>query len=592
MENFLRRDSETALVYLRGRIEETAGGEFELVLGDEARLGCSWLRRNLRDSPAGQQILILDCTIASAERKNEWAKDLQLEDRKSCCSIAAATSVSSSLCHALVSVLGAGNLTEGLTAAELITGLQRKLVGTDIYFQPWLAGGVIEILLPEEETGNSRQFDAGICPYMGLKAFTRFDARFFYGRKALTEEIIEQLKGTSFLAVVGASGSGKSSVVQAGVLHQLAENGLWCEGEAERELECKECWTRSFRPGNNPFQSLARVLASTTEERERVEEQLRLGVDNFVLLLRRRREPMVVLVVDQFEELFALVKEGDRRSFLQLIFGAIENVGDRLKLIVTLRGDFLFSPSNVPELEALVRRFHILVPSSLREEEYRQVIEEPAYKVGLRIEPGLPEILLKEVQNSTAALPLLEFILEQLWERRSEGSLTVEAYHKIGGLKGVLQEKASSAYEELSDKEKACAEWLFLSLIELGESEEDTRDTRRRVARSELFGGKYARETVESTLEAFIDAKLIAVSPEEQGRGILPISGGRVFKIGGKLRNCPRDTDKQLGYFARVADSKSAAFASAAASRTRCFKLGAPRATVRLLVEGSGVSSS
>ncbi len=505
----------TVLLYLRGRLEETAEGTNWLVLGDGLRLTRDWLSEQMHSSGAGQKIIILDCP--GATNIDGWVKPLQLGTDQSQCIIAASESSSSSaeFSKKLVEVLTAADLGAGLTVAGLITQLQRSLWGEkNIVFSPWLSGttGVMDVILPEEGNSNSK-FDAGICPYMGLNAFRKKDAFFFHGREVLKQEMIEKLETRAFLAVVGASGSGKSSLVQAGVLPDLETKGLFCPEEKELKL----CWSRSFRPGENPIASLARALSSTKEERASLEGLLHLGVDSFVLWLRQRQEPMVVLVIDQFEELFTLASKRERQEFLELMLGAIDNAADRFKLIITLRSDFIDSCLEIPELATLVNESNILVPSRLNEEEYGEIIVKPAEQVGLSVESGLIEVLLEEIKDSAVSLPLLEFILEQLWEYRSEGRLTLQAYQEqIGGLKSVLEKKADDAYEGLSDEQKDCAKWIFLSLVHLGEGKEDTR---RRLSNSELVAPKYSEKLVGATLEKLIAAKLIVVSPLDEGVG-------------------------------------------------------------------------
>jgi WD40 repeat protein/uncharacterized caspase-like protein len=511
-------NTQTFLLYLRGRIEETDEGSYYLLLGDEVRLPRDWLLERLRESPIPQKIIILDCPGATHLEK--WVKTLELGIEQSQCILAASPTLEASnqFIATLVKVLTA-SVTGGITAAGLITKLQKALYGNDIAFYPWLSGAseVIEFLLPAEAAAQT-VFDAGICPYKGLEAFAKKDAPFFQGRSNLVREIVTKLQANKFLAVVGASGSGKSSVVKAGVFPQLEQQGLFDRNEGIEKL----CWTRSFRPGENPLQALAIALASTEKEQLLIEGQLHLGVESFVFWLRQRPEPMVVLAIDQFEELFTLTAENERISFLQLIFGALDKAGDRFRLMITLRSDFISSCLEIPDLAEKVERSHILVSPLLAEEEYREVIVKPAEKVGLSVEPGLVDVLLREAIAEKGGLPLLEFALQQLWVERTQGSLTLKAYQEsIGGLQGVLEKRANEVYRLLSEEQKACAEWIFVSLVQLGEGKEDTR---RRITASELVVPKYKQELVRSTLQALIAARLIVVSTgdkirEAQSRG-------------------------------------------------------------------------
>uniref|UniRef100_A0ACD5H0G5 Uncharacterized protein n=1 Tax=Desertifilum tharense IPPAS B-1220 TaxID=1781255 RepID=A0ACD5H0G5_9CYAN len=178
---------------------------------------------------------------------------------------------------------------------------------------------------------------------------------------------------------------------------------------------------------------------------EQVEGILHLGVDNFVYFLRSRPEPVLVLVVDQFEELFTLSSRQQRQQFLELVLGALQYARDRLKVVITLRADFLSHALELPGLSEAIQKSSIFVPPQLSAEAYREAIVNPAEQVGLEVEPELIDILLRELDNASGDLPLLEFVLEQLWEHRQNAQLTLNAYlNAIGGLQGALERKVPS----------------------------------------------------------------------------------------------------------------------------------------------------
>ncbi len=495
--------TQTLFLYLRGIIEQTEEGTNLLGLGNEIRLSRDWLLEQLRASPIPEKIIILDCP--GATNLDKWIETLQLGVQQQQCLIGAAPTVklSASFSKTLVEIFSES--TTGLTVAELITQLQRKFLreressGLKMPLYPWLSGatGVIDVLLSTKLT--PQLFDAGICPYKGLQSFTKKDAFFFYGRETLIQEIIKKLENTSFLAVVGASASGKSSVVQAGVLPILEEKGLYCH----YEQIAKQCLTLNFCPGSQPIKSLASSLVTlsgdfSTQKKSAtnyLEGILYLGIDSFVLWLRSLDLETVILSIDQFEELFTLASDSERNLFLELILGAIREAADKLKVIVTLRSDFISSCLFLPALAEIIKNNSILVPSCLSEDEYRRIISLPASSVGLSVEPALIDVLVEQVKNYTGALAILQYILEQLWENRTEARLTLQSYQEqIGGLKGALENKANELYDNLSDEEKNCAKWIFLSLVHLGEGQEDTR---RRLLKSELFAAKYRQNLLE-----------------------------------------------------------------------------------------------
>ncbi|WP_017717209.1 nSTAND1 domain-containing NTPase [Kamptonema formosum] len=509
-------DTETALLYFRGRIERTLEGEVWMVLSEEVRLSSSWLRQELRRSQTAQQIVILDCPGASS--LSDWLEDLQLKPEGGQLLIAAAAPAENPerFAQALLETLQTADRQVGLPVAGWISRLQINLAGTGISLHIWLSGakGVIEVIPGKIgwREGETAAGDVGVCPYMGLQAFEEEDAQFFYGRETLTQHLVSELNRRAFLAVVGASGSGKSSVVHAGLIAQL-QQGVQLPGS-------DSWWVESFRPGARPLQALSCRLAGAGTEEERAREQMQLegmlyqGVEGFVCWLRSRPEPMVVLVADQFEEVFTLATASDRQVFLDILLGALDSAGDRFKLVLVLRADFITSCLEVPALVGLLQQSSILVPPYLTADDYRRAIVKPAEKVGLKVEPALVNVLLQELNRSPGDLPVLQFVLEQLWDCRQGGELTLEAYHqKIGGLQGALERKAQAVYDSLDAEARDCAQWIFLALTQLGEGKEDTR---RRAFKSELAVRKYSPDLVEKTLQALTAAKLIVMSAESE----------------------------------------------------------------------------
>jgi WD40 repeat protein/uncharacterized caspase-like protein len=526
------QEAATVLLYLRGRLEETPTGEAALLISDDIWISRSWLRQQFRRSQIAQQIIILDFPVVATTVSSlkDWVEDLQLESEKGQCIIAAACPKDNPehFAQTLIDTLKSPNKPAGLSVAGWITQLQVQLAAQTqrAPFLPlhfWLSGtqGVIEII-PATTGARSHKkstLDLKICPYRGLRAFAEEDTQYFFGRESLTQHLISHLGHQSFLAVVGASGSGKSSVVQAGLIAQLRPG---------KQLPGSDSWLiRNLRPGARPLEELARRLGEGTRGQGGIvgevsssspqlvlEGMLYQGVEGFVYWLRSRPEPVVVLVVDQFEELFTLAPSEDRQRFLDLLLGAMEYASDKFKLVITLRADFIASCLEVPAMATLLQESSVLVPPNLSDRDYRRVIINPAEQVNLKVEPELVEVLLQELSYSAGDLPLLEFVLEQLWEFRQEGELTLTAYQQqVGGIKGALERKAQAVYESLDNQAKECARWIFLSLTQLGEG---TEDTRRRVLKSELVVQKYPAALVERTLQALTTAKLVVVNLDEE----------------------------------------------------------------------------
>jgi WD40 repeat protein/uncharacterized caspase-like protein len=515
LKSQLADEMTTTLLYLRGRVEETDEGEAWLNFREGVRISRSWLRTALKRSNAAQQIVILDCP--GARHLEDWVEDFKLESERGQCIIAAASPLEDpeKFSRTLLDILKQADAQIGLPVAAWISQIQLSLIQTKIKPEIWLsaAKGVIEVLPGRVEPKNSDDsgiFDLGLCPYMGLKAFTEENAQYFYGRENLTQKLIEQISHCPTLAVVGASGSGKSSVMQAGLLAQLRQG---------KQLPGSEhWWIGCFRPGNHPLEALLGALVTSGSEKEKAYEQIQLesllyqGVEGFVQWLRSRPEPMVVLVIDQFEELFTLASSSDRQVFLDLLLGAVKYAADRFKLVFSLRADFVSSCLETPELAIILQQSSILVPPYLAEEDYREAIVKPAKQVGLRVESGLVEILLKELDRAAGDLPLLQFVLEKLWEKRQDSTLTVKTYQDLGGIRGALEQQAQSAYESLDPEAQDCTRWIFLNLTQLGEG---TEDTRRRVSLSDLIVSKYPKELVDRTLQALTAAKIVVVNIEQ-----------------------------------------------------------------------------
>ena len=510
LDSDARAEVSTALLYLRAEIEVTQMGESRLVLADDTRLSRSWLRQVLRNSSATQQIIILDCP--GKQNITEWIEDLQLDTERGQCLIAANAPLENSVqfIDVILDTLQDADPKAGLPVAAWITQLQIALAGTDVTPQVWLSGtqGVIEILPPENAVVEDRSsLDLGICPYMGLKAFDENNAEYFYGREALVQKLLNQVSHKTSLAVVGASGSGKSSAVRAGLMAQLKQG--------KQIPSSDRWWLGCFRPGSQPIKALAELLSDSSSKQLRAKEKLQIegllyqGVEGFVRWLRTRNEPMVLLVVDQFEELFTLSTANEREQFIELILGALEHAGDRFKLICTIRADFVASCLEIPKLARILQRSSILVPPYLTEANYRNAIIKPAEQVGLTVEPGLVEVLLQDLDRSAGDLPLLQFTLQKLWELRDNGKLTLKAYQKLGGVKGALERQAQTVYDNLDAESQDCARWIFLNLTQLGEG---TEDTRRRITKSELVVARYPEELVNKTLRILTDAKLLVIN--------------------------------------------------------------------------------
>lgn len=332
-------------------------------------------------------------------------------------------------------------------------------------------------------------FPSEVCPYLGLESFTAESTQFFFGREVLTKKLLDILRrGSRLLALFGPSGSGKSSVVRAGVLPAL-RNGL---------LPGSNTWIQiTIRPADDPFEQLKATGFNL--------------IDTNSFLEAHANAERIVLFIDQFEELFTLCPSALRDRFVQDIENALRN--SRLMLIISMRDEFYsaFNAKAAPLAQSEDLKIGN-VPASLKAGDLVAMIENPARAVGLMLEEGLIERILKDLaQNSEApssTLPLLEFTLTELWKRRSSGTLTHKAYQNIYGVTGSLARWADDAYSDLPDADQSLAESLITSLVHLGDESQGLPHTRRRRLLSEFEGFP------QYIIKHFADRRLIVTSDD------------------------------------------------------------------------------
>jgi hypothetical protein len=369
----------------------------------------------------------------------------------------------------------------------------------------------------------------GQCPYRGLQAFDVDDARFFFGRDAQVDWMLERLakdfgdikRENRFLGVIGASGSGKSSLVRAGLIPAIREG----QSRSGKHLPGSSDWpVVVFRPGADPLKSLADALWSSAEAKSAIPDPLafadRLKTDHRRLhgvigtvLHGSMEDGRFVVVVDQFEELFTLCPaeaEDERKAFIETLLYAASVHGGRTLVVITMRADFYSKCSSYENLAHALSDKQELVPP-LGEEELRAAIEQPAQLCGLELERGLVDLLVQDMRRQPAgALPLLQQTLYMLWDRRDGRRLTVGSYREIGEIEGALEAHANAIYTQQlkTDAERDICRRVLLMLTNPGEG---TEDTRRRIPRSQLGD----RAAIDAVLQELVKGRLITVSETE-----------------------------------------------------------------------------
>ena len=339
----------------------------------------------------------------------------------------------------------------------------------------------------------------GEPPYKGLTYFTEKDAHIFFGREQLSDDLAARLETSQFLAVVGASGSGKSSLLRAGVVPRLRR---------------KNWQIHIITPTANPLGQLANSLTKDDEALDAADE-MREQLLAEPQTLRRAAEKMTargnaarfLLIIDQFEELFTLCNDGEaQRAYLDNLLAAAASMGG-VHILIGLRADFTGHLTEPKELKELVEE-NIVLLGRMEQEELVWVIMEPAKVGGWAFVDGLVEQILKDVGREPGRLPLLSHALLETWERRSAHVMTLKGYREAGGVDGAIAKTAEDTLRQLGDEDKqAIMQAIFLELTELGEGAEDTR----RIAQRDDLVRTGDEADVSAVLEALVKARLVTV---------------------------------------------------------------------------------
>jgi hypothetical protein len=360
----------------------------------------------------------------------------------------------------------------------------------------------------------------GQRPYRGLEPFDVEHAPFFFGREALTSWLLSRLNaGTAspldarprFLALVGPSGIGKSSLARAGLLASIKQ-GAFPDSQNWSVAVC--------RPGTEPVSSLARAMREisllpdpqfvSTWTKTLLEDpgSLHQLAETQLVQYGSHPERRLVVLVDRFEEVFTLcLDESQRAAFIANLLNAAKLTQGRTVVLLTLRSDFYGRCASYPDLAAMLSDNQEFV-SPMSDDELRRAIERPALLTGCEFEPGLVDLLVRDMMGQTGGLPLLQFTLLELWQRREGGRLRLADYDAIGRTQGVLEHRAEQVFADLAPAEKDQCRRIFLRLVQPGDG---TDDVRRRATAEELrtTGGGASAELLQRTLDRLIDAQLV-----------------------------------------------------------------------------------
>ncbi len=382
-------------------------------------------------------------------------------------------------------------------------------------------------LVREEPPPAPRDAGPEVNPYRGLTAFGEDDAGFFVGREDEVARLAERLRGRRLLAVVGPSGSGKSSLVAAGLVPAL------------RRDTAVDWRITTLTPGARPLAALAAAVARVVPPSSGRPGAGALGTDPAAL--RRALDGAlpdgdahrVLLVIDQFEEAFTLAEVEERSAFFDAIADATTLPGGRVWVVTAMRADFYSRCADHPALRDLVAANQFLVgpmsPAALR-----RVIEVPARRAGLTLEAGLTKRILGDLAGRPGALPLLQHLLFELWHRRRGRELTLEAYAASGGVEGAVSRRAEEVFTALTPGQHDVARQVLLRLTQPGEG---TEDTRRRAEMRELALSPDQHRDVDAVVGAFTAARLFTTGRDgSSGRPTVEVAHEALIRTWPRLR--------------------------------------------------------
>ena len=382
----------------------------------------------------------------------------------------------------------------------------------------------VSVLIKQiSSTFQPKPFD-GRCPYKGLDVFEEEDAELFFGREKLVDDLVSRVKDSRTLFVTGPSGSGKSSLVRAGLIHALKSGAL-------KKAHSENWLYATMKPGRDPIAEIARAtagLANSTNAGDEIRAKAMGDETIFArwceIALKEGRDKRAMLFIDQFEESFTQINnETERMAFLNLLTHAATVENGRVIILFSMRSDFVSNCATYPQLNAILNQQFVQI-GAMQPEELVSAIAQPALRVGLRIDPDLIAQIINEMKGEPGALPLMQFALKDLFDSQGEKSgviaLTLNDYLQRGGIHKALERHADDSFSKLNKTEQELARSIFSGLIEIGRG---TQDTRRTALFDELIPANAKADDVEAIVQKLADARLITTD-EQAGKDTVTIS--------------------------------------------------------------------
>ncbi len=338
---------------------------------------------------------------------------------------------------------------------------------------------------------NDRSAKGILNPFPGLRPFTPGESDLFFGREGQSGEVLNKLKANRFVTVIGASGSGKSSLIYCGVIPHLIKS----------EAENQDQWQLvNMRPGNDPLGNLSAMIAERLIRDKDSEinrsicdtilRQDEKGLVNAVSKLSETRDRKLLILVDQFEELFRYrsaaksdVTERDAKYFVNLLVNAVKDASSGISVIITMRSDYIGDCAHFQGLTELINNSNYLIPH-MAEDNYRRAITGPVEYAGASIDDDLLDLLISEIGDRTDQLPVLQHALMRTWEHWQamgvpDRPISISNYDAVGQMAEAMSRHANEAFEELSKREQEICESLFKTITEKGADNKGTRHPTR-----------------------------------------------------------------------------------------------------------------
>jgi WD40 repeat protein/serine/threonine protein kinase len=368
---------------------------------------------------------------------------------------------------------------------------------------------VIEAIGDEASTSTGdypakKRYKSDLCPYQGLAAFQPGDAGRFFGRDAVVVDLVSRLRTRRILVVGGASGSGKSSLVRAGLIPAIQSGAL---------VDSDRWPVVLFTPTAKPMDELEYQLGKALDGLN-AKPGDKTSVQSSSMQWRRIAEQItdiaggVLICIDQFEELFTLDHSGQvRTEYLEALSSIVDPADSRVRLVIIIRADFYAASSKFSWLASAINDNQILVGPMSRAE-LKEAIMEPARRAGLRLEESLVDAVLEEGATAVGALPLVSHAMAETWQRRSGSRLTVDDYRATGGVAGAIGQSAEALYtDKLGLAEREATRRLLLRMISPGDG---VQDTRRPVHICDLQSD-IDPDVMQHVADALVEARLLTV---------------------------------------------------------------------------------